>query len=76
MKGTYLSDLEVLVKTERTVATQVDSLFRRLNRVEEIDEEQRSEMYAILHALKHDAQSGVEAFGALLAAAPPEAGHV
>jgi len=66
MKGTYLSDLTLLAKAERKVAMRVDRACGRLNRMEELDEERRSEMYAILQALKHDAQTDAQVLDVLL----------
>jgi hypothetical protein len=66
MKGTYLSDLTLLAKAERKVAVHADRACGRLNRMEDLDEEQRSEMYAILQALKHDAQTDAQALDLLL----------
>jgi len=76
MNGTYHSDLKVLVKAERKVAARMNTLCGRLNRIDELDEEQRSEMYTILQALKHDEQFHLEALDALLAAQAREAADV
>jgi hypothetical protein len=76
MKGTYQSDLKVLVKTELKLAETADSLCRRLNRIEEIGEEDRSELYSILAALKHEAQDDIAALQMLLAATGREAANV
>ena len=40
MNGTYQSDLERWVKTEQRVAMRLDSARRRLQRCEEIEQEQ------------------------------------
>ena len=76
MGGTYQSDLRFLVKTERQVAARVDGLWGRLNRIEDLDEDQRSEAYAILQALKHDGQLGIETLKLLLAGAGRGTAHV
>ena len=69
MKGTYQVDLSILVKAERQLADRVDRLCLRLNRLDGMDEDRRSEMYAILQALKHESQFSLTAFDALLAEA-------
>jgi hypothetical protein len=65
MKGTYQSDLRLLVKTERQIAVRVEGLCARLNRLE-LDEERLSEMYTIVQALKHESQFNVSTIDALL----------
>ena len=76
MKGTYQSDLKVLVKGERQVADCVDRICGRINRLDGVDEERRSEMYTILQALKHECQSNLTAIDALLDEAQQGAAHV
>ena len=75
MKGTYQSDLKLLVKTERQVADRLDTLCARLKRLE-LDEERLSEMYSILQALKHECQFNVTAMDALLDDVEQGAAHV
>ena len=76
MGGTYQSDLRLLVKTERELAARVDGLCGRLNRIEDLDEDERSEAYAILQALRHDGQSGLETLQLLIARAGEETANV
>ncbi len=76
MKGTYQSDLRLLVKTERQVADQVEHICARLNRLDGLDEERLSEIYTILQALKHESQSNVQAYDAMLEENQQGAAHV
>ena len=59
MDGTYVSDMKCLVKNAMHLAEQADHLCEQLNRIDDFDEEQRAEMYAILQAIGRDA--GIEA---------------
>jgi len=56
MSGTYQSDLKLWLKRERVLASRLDGLCGRVNRIEGLDEESRAELYTILRALKHGAE--------------------
>ena len=76
MEGTYQSDLKVFAKAEVQLAERVDGLCRRLDRIEDIGEEDRSELYCILKAIKHDAQSDAATVNELLGLTGQEAANV
>ncbi len=56
MSGTYQSDLKLWLKRERVLASRLDGLCGRVNRLEDLDEESRAELYTILRALERGAE--------------------
>lgn len=66
MNGSYQTDLKCLAKTAMQVAEQTGRVCDKLNRLDEFDEEQRAEMYAILQALKREATDDADALQGLL----------
>ena len=76
MDGTYQSDLECLVKNAMHLAEQTVSLCGRLDRLDEFDEEQRGEMYAILRAMERESNDDIGTLKAMLAGAPLESDGV
>lgn len=67
MNAIYQSDLRDLLQSESQLAARIDALYKRLDRIDCLDEEQRAELYSILQALKHDSQSTGELLAGLSA---------
>jgi hypothetical protein len=67
MDGSYQSDLECLVKHAMHLAERTVSLCGRLDRLNEFDEEQRAEMYAILRAMQRESNDDIGTLKAMLA---------
>jgi len=66
MSGSYQTDLKCLAKSAMQLAERTGQLCGRLNRLDEFDEEQRAEMYAILQALKREASDDLDALQVLI----------
>lgn len=74
MNGNDQTDLVALIDRERQLAAALDQARHRLGRLDdEVDEEDRAEMYAILQALHHDVQFSGECLAALLSSREGEA---
>lgn len=74
MDGSYQSDLECVVKNAMHLAERTVSLWGRLDRLDEFDEEQRAEMYAILRAMERESNDDIGTLKAMLGTAPESSG--